>query len=743
VAFGVAVGVAGGVAYGVAVGVAYGVTGGVAVGMTHGVTGGVAWIAGVIRLPIYFFQFIASLALRVRNASDAENALWRSPAIWDDLLVLPQPRLAKILHELLEHDLTHGLYACGQIAVNPFQRWAAQRSLSEWVSSHFSQVTPAFEDLFLHPVPYRPPGMSRSEQDRMDQPDLVVQLILGELAMRSPIPDTSDRLARAVTNPLRSRRKSPVNALAATYYGLIEEEWDSASLEAFEFFRPYQHGEESYQTFRALDAFLKRASLRALSTVDAETAWLHGLEQPLRPATIELITRLSEVAGFMRAYQTLSSETGKRDALTNASLTTAFVRKAAPNIAGPERVLIGRIAQQWFDIIAAEQQLLAAPREVAHLRNMYLVGRPVQPDSGHPFVGRKDQFELIKRAWADATLKSPVILHGQRRMGKTSILYHLEKNLGPAYVTVYANLQSLAAVDSTGAFVYNLCDEIQRRLAKARLVVATPQLSDFAVEPFIGLRHFLNAVEDQLGHDRWLVLLLDEFEMIEEKIKAGVIHQDLLYQLRDAMLNRPRFAIVLAGLHTLDQMTRDYWSPFFSGARNVKVGYLDPDAATTLITNPWDGFELEYDRDAVQFIADVTGSQPTLLQSVCSALIERANARLEKEGPQYHPRVTLADVEAVLGEVELTSTYFDAVWRELADNERCVLSAVAVAQTQWNVPVSRSEVNTKVCDQLSPAEFDQAWDLLKQRDMIDLTSDSARFHVELVRRWVAKHKAAA
>jgi hypothetical protein len=384
------------------------------------------------------------------------------------------------------------------------------------------------------------------------------------------------------------------------------------------------------------------------------------------------------------------------------------------------------------------------PRQpVHHIRNLYIVGRPIQPNSGHPFVGRQDQFDLISRTWADATLKSPIILFGPRRMGKTSILLQLEKRLGPQYVTVYANLQSLAAVESTGAFVYNLCDEIARRLHKASIDVDEPKLAIFATEPYISLRHFLNEVEDHLGNDRWLVLLLDEFEMIEEKIKARVIREDILYQLRDAMLNRPRFAIVLAGLHTLDQMTRDYWSPFFSGARNVKVGYLDPDAATTLITNPWDGFELEYDREAVQFIADVTGRQPTLLQSVCSALIDRANARLEKEGPQYPPRVTLADVEAVLGEVEQTSTYFDAVWKELADNERCVLSAVAAAQTQWNVPISRAAVNSKVCEQLSPTEFDQAWDLLKQRDMIDLSNDSARFHVELVRRWVAKNKSAS
>ncbi|MBP7689289.1 MAG: ATP-binding protein [Thermoflexales bacterium] len=453
--------------------------------------------------------------------------------------------------------------------------------------------------------------------------------------------------------------------------------------------------------------------------------------------TIESLTRLSEIAAYIRTYQASTSATGKRDALTNASLTAAHVRKLAEYTIRLESVLVSRVAQNWFDLIAEEQAMLAAPREVRHIRNMYLVGRPVQPDSGHPFVGRNDQFETIDRLWRDATLKPPIVLHGQRRTGKTSILYHLEKNLRGSYLTVYANLQSLAAVETTSAFVYNLCDEIARRLRKAGLDLVEPQPADFAVEAFSGLRHFLNQVEDATSPDRWVVVLLDEFEMIEEKIKDRKIQSDVLYQFRDAMLNRPRFAIVLAGLHTLDQMTRDYWSPFFNGARNVKVSYLDDAAAKLLITNPWDGFELEYDQDALQFIADVAGCQPTLLQAVGAALIDRVNVRLEREGAQYQPRVTQADVDAVLGEVQQTSTYFDAVWHELGENERCILSALAKAQTAWNEPVSRADINTRVCEQLAQAEITQAWDWLKQRDMLEETNGQVKFRVELVRRWVA------
>jgi len=738
VAGGVAFGVALGVAAGVAFGVALGVVGGVVAGVAGGVTWGVAVGAGVLRLPFYLIQLIASLTLRT---SDPATALRRSPAMWDDLMVLPLPHLVGILRAALHTDLTDGLRACGRIVSNPFQRWAAQRALRGWLSDNPDQVFHAVRYLFEQPEPYRTPGFGSSrERRRMQRTDYTTRLILGELARRSPIFGVSDRLARAFTSWLRDRRPSPLTALATAYYELLENRtWDSDHLAAFEHFTPYRHGEETYQTFRTLDNFLDRTSFANLSDADSETTWTPEMESPLRPATLEAISKLAEVSRFVRAYRSLTTDVGRRDALTNASIRADAVRKMAEEIKSPERVLIAHVAQQWFDIITAEQSIVAAPREVRHIRNMYLVGRPVMPDSGHPFVGRRDQFETIERMWADAALKEPVILHGQRRMGKSSILHHLEKNLGPAYVALYANLQSLAAVDTTGALVYNLCDEIHRRLRKASVETPAPQPGDFA-ESFTGLRRFLNEVEDRLGDGRWLVLMLDEFEMIEDKIKDGAIRPDLLYQFRDAMLNRPRLAIVLAGVHTLDEMTRDYWSPFFSGSRNVKVSYLDPDAAEVLITNPWDGFELEFERDAVRLVADVTGCQPTLLQAVCSALIDRVNARLEKEGAQYSPRVAPDDVKAVLNEVQASSTYFDAVWKELDDNERLVLAALAEAQTHWNVPASCAEVEHRLQSHLSPDETDRAWDLLKKRDMIILDGRQAKFYVELVRRWVKSHK---
>ena len=41
--------------------------------------------------------------------------------------------------------------------------------------------------------------------------------------------------------------------------------------------------------------------------------------------------------------------------------------------------------------------------------------------------------------------------------------------------------------------------------------------------------------------------------------------------------SRPRIALILAGLHTLEEMSQDYQQAFFGSYQNEKVSYLSPD----------------------------------------------------------------------------------------------------------------------------------------------------------------------
>jgi hypothetical protein len=710
----------------------------------------VGWIIGALRIPLYLIELCVSL---IPPLNDAKIALGRSPIMWNEMTLFPQFGFERALHAALDEDFSDSVYQCAQVLKRyhryndnlfPVVIWQIRQALHTWFITRPNQVYSALDVLCRNHYTYVADFTLEEDYPRKVDSDYVLALIFTNWPNHTGSVDRIRWLIGRLVSPLvRTVPTTPQHILEVYFELTTKGNWTTAYLTAFEQYRQVRFGEEIYQIFRTLDDYLKKTSFGDLVDADSKAMWIQQLDSRLQEDTLAAIAELARVGTNVRNYFSFTSEAGTRDAINRAVYAAEFALRTTDALKLPEHKLVRQVAQQWLRLTVAEQAKLIVPSKVDRIPNKYLIGRPIYPDTDHPFVGRIDQIKAIKDNWMDATLKAPIILYGQRRMGKTSILLHLEKSLGESCIAIFINLQTLAAVESTGAFVYNFCDVVYRRLRNAGIVLDKPEQKDFVTEPFIELRRFLDNIEDHIGSESWVVFMLDEFEMIETKIKEKKIEQDLLYQLRDIMLNRPHFAVVLAGAHTLDEMSRDYWSPLFSGIHNVKVSYLDEAAAETLITNPWDGFQLEYDRNAVQAIINVTGCQPTLLQSLGSALLDHINARLEKEGPQYYPRVTLRDVEEGLNEIQKTSTYFDAVWKELDENERRVLTALAKAQPAWNQFASRDTVNRKLSGQLPSAQINSAWEKLETRDMIDLTDTGVKFHVELVRRWVTKNKAAS
>src|ERR1051325_9136831 len=61
--------------------------------------------------------------------------------------------------------------------------------------------------------------------------------------------------------------------------------------------------------------------------------------------------------------------------------------------------------------------------------NPYVVGGALDP-SGKAFYGREDIFEFV-RSGLNVAQRNPILLYGQRRVGKSSILRQLPRRLSP------------------------------------------------------------------------------------------------------------------------------------------------------------------------------------------------------------------------------------------------------------------------------------------------------------------------
>jgi hypothetical protein len=150
-------------------------------------------------------------------------------------------------------------------------------------------------------------------------------------------------------------------------------------------------------------------------------------------------------------------------------------------------------------------------------RNPYITGGPVQTDS--VFFGRDRLIAEIASDLQGMHQDNVIVLYGQRRTGKTSILYALQRHLPKdRYLSVIFDAQG---VDSLPSLFWSLAMSICDACAKAGIVIPEPALADFLGEAKLQFEHgFLRLVKRHLGHRR-LLLMIDEFEGLEEAVKSG------------------------------------------------------------------------------------------------------------------------------------------------------------------------------------------------------------------------------
>ena len=67
--------------------------------------------------------------------------------------------------------------------------------------------------------------------------------------------------------------------------------------------------------------------------------------------------------------------------------------------------------------------------------NPYIAGSPVE--NPRMFFGRADVFQAVRRILIGQDRDNVVVLHGQKRTGKTSLLYQMHRHLGDRFGCIF------------------------------------------------------------------------------------------------------------------------------------------------------------------------------------------------------------------------------------------------------------------------------------------------------------------
>jgi len=408
-----------------------------------------------------------------------------------------------------------------------------------------------------------------------------------------------------------------------------------------------------------------------------------------------------------------------------------FVRVAF-NAVWNDRMRSGRTMSYADRVVLQPEMQVFVP-----IDNPYIPGPPLRPES-HLFVGREDVFDFVRSNIGTGGQHNVLVLTGQRRTGKTSLALRIPRELDQdRYVAVYVDGQALGTEPGTGLFLRDLSLGICDGLEEYGIECSPLSLDGAgrgASERFE--REFLAQALSAIGA-RSLVLVFDEFEELEARVRDEKVDATIFGFLRHLMQHIPNLAFVFVGTHRLQELHEDYWSVFFSLALHHKIGFLDEQAARRLITEPPQ--QDIFDPLAVDEVVRLTAGHPYFVQLLCHYLVNLRNRLCLQMINAQHVRDIIPEI-LVQAEGHLTH-----LWNSLSSEERAVMAASArVLARQDAVQVS------DLAEQLAAYRVDrdpqrilQTTEALVAQEILErLDGDSfcCRFKVELIRRWIERNQ---
>jgi hypothetical protein len=382
------------------------------------------------------------------------------------------------------------------------------------------------------------------------------------------------------------------------------------------------------------------------------------------------------------------------------------------------------IAAGWQQLVAGRrQELVDAVERSQEIDNPYVVGVPLT-EQQELFVGRADIVARIEQLLLDRR-RPPLLLYGQRRMGKTSLLRNLGRLLPSTIVPLFVDGQRIALANDYPDFLYNLAGEMDRSARQQRgLNLPLLRREALTANPFTCFNEWLDEVERALDAQGTSIALLalDEFEMLSSVLNKDRFDEtDVLSMLRHMIQHRPAFKVMLAGSHALEEFQS--WASYLINVQVVKIGYLEPGEARQLIEHPNRSFALQYEPEAGQRVLELTRGHPALVQLLCYEIVTLKN----EQGTAERRVARLADVEAAVPRALTSGSFFFAdIQQNQLDESAGALLRLIARQGQGAV-VSR--------DDLGAGEHDQTLAMLLRRDLIEAAPGGYRFQVELIRRW--------
>ena len=407
---------------------------------------------------------------------------------------------------------------------------------------------------------------------------------------------------------------------------------------------------------------------------------------------------------------------------------------------------------------------LYSPSEFSEIDNPYAPianGGPV-PVTSNMFYGRDSFISDV----AKSILRSPskqIIIYGQKRCGKSSVMLHLKKALMETnkIFCIFFSMGDIINNLSEASFYHKILSSIKTELEYVEFDGGTipdfaiPSYSDFKNEDEDNplntftkymMKFKLSCKKTDGWQDKNLVVMIDEFTYLYTEIKKGKISPSIMKQWKAVTQNeRAQFSVVLVGQDVVPSFKKEeYASNAFGVIQDIRLTYLEEQPARELIEKPIldDNGESRYVGNAVTRILEYTSRNPYYIQIFCARLVDFMNRNKSI-------KVTEADINEVahsfvVGDQALEVDKFDNLIRagesedlqEIPEAE--IISVLRqIAKGTKNIPYcKRADISTDYGEE----EENRVLQHLADREVIEKKGeDNYKIQVKLFQEWLLNH----
>ncbi|HEU4387790.1 MAG TPA: hypothetical protein VFV34_08340, partial [Blastocatellia bacterium] len=247
---------------------------------------------------------------------------------------------------------------------------------------------------------------------------------------------------------------------------------------------------------------------------------------------------------------------------------------------------------------------------------------------------------------------------------------------------------------------------------------------------------FLDRVLRAIG-ERTLLILIDEYELIESKVDDGKLSPELFTFLAGLMDNKERLSLIFTGSRRLEERDKKYWRELLRRSLFRKVGFLTYNDTARLIAEPVQG-RVVYGRGMIDRVYRLTAGQAFYTQVICQNSVDHMNEHRQNW-------ITLRDLEKVIGDIlDNPLPQMIYTWDGMSDDEKMILSLLAETLVDESSFATAGDLRIAVRSNNYPVNLSEnsirlTLEEVFRREIVDKNSaDGFRFKMDLLRLWVKR-----